>query len=328
MSTNPEENTGNSVSTSFISYDKALKLIPNYDGKTETLHNFIDSVDFVYNKFDPSEIDIFQFVIRAKLEAHALNHISTLELTTWPKIRDELFKKFGEILDIHSLAFEMTKLRQNSEKALDFVSRVESHLLRIQKLIKYNSRYSKECREVLIDYQYKSALITILSGLREPLGQKIRIQNPTCITQLRNLLIVNENQQFITKQTFPISLPTNHLRSQNFPTSVKTEPGAGANSESRSPIKLYVKKCNFCGKVGHTESECLAKSRKGSLRNASNRAHVIAETFDEHVEVDVDFANLDIAEESASCSHHFFEISQGTLPPDLKVTSQPDESAI
>ena len=70
----------------FISYDKAVKLIPCFDGDTSLLHNFIDSVEFVFKRFDPADLEIFQFVVKSKLQGAALNHISTFETNTWKDI--------------------------------------------------------------------------------------------------------------------------------------------------------------------------------------------------------------------------------------------------
>lgn len=298
---NNTDNAGAPIAHNYISYDKALKLIHTFDGNSSMLHGFIDSVDFVFNRFDPGETDIFAFVVKAKLNDIALSHINTLEVSTWPEIKKELLKQFGEVLDIHSLSFEMTKLKQSlTEKPLEFVQRVEKHLLRIQKLIKYSENVSQCCKAVLNEYQSRSALITILSGLKEYLGQKIRIQNPQNILELRNYIVLSENQQFISKQINPILQSNTRFTTTNKTHNFNSNSGFKQEPQQKSPVKVFIKKCTFCGKLGHVEPECFVKQRQQTLRSAS-KVQIVTEPVedddnvvyvDEHELADVDVTDI------------------------------------
>lgn len=313
--------TNESSRNVYISYDKALRLIHLFDGRTEMLHNFVDAVDFVYDRFDPTDIDTFQFLVKARLEGAALNHICTLEITTWPEIRNELFKKYGETLDIHSLAFEMTKLKQYAnEKPLSFVNRVESQLLRIKKLIKYNSSYDKKCKEVLNEYQEKSALIAILSGLKEPAGQRLRIQNPTDISALTNLLIQSENQQFISKQTFPLTSPPSYQSQPLQNDYIKSSPHS--SKATTPPIKVVIKRCTFCQKLGHEQADCFARKRQESLRSA-HKAQIVAETLDDTA-IGESASAVDITDDN-KMTHSFLEMESEHFPPNLTLELELDE---
>lgn len=274
-----------------LNSDKAIKLINTFDGTRSKLHNFIDSVDFVLSKFDPNEIDIFPFLVKSRLEGQALEFIGSREFNSWVTIKIALLEQYGEILDIHCLNFELCHFKQNfNEKPIDFIERVENQLIRIHKVIKYDIRLNAVEKKCLTNFHDKSALLTSITGLKDPLSQTLRSLKPNSMSEVKQLIIDYQNQQFF-KQTNAQFSKLNISNQNNAPfkatnSYVESQAGPSQSSQQRTPLKLTIPKCRICNKFGHKAETCYKKSEPQiSVNSTLNDQH----NDELEVEIDQDF---------------------------------------
>lgn len=269
-----------------LNSDKAIRLINTFDGNRSKLHNFIDSVDFVFLKFDRNEIDIFPFIVKSRLEGPALSFIGSREFYSWDEIKIALLEQYGEILDIHCLNFELCHFKQNlNEKPITFIERVENQLIRIHKVIKYDTKLNVTEKNCLTTFHNKSALLTAVTGLKDPLSQTLRSLKPNSLIEVKQFIIDYENQQFF-KQT---NTQFSKLNIQNSASAKSTgsQPMTTRPIQQNPPIKLTIPKCRICNKFGHKAENCFRKLESQINVNYTNNTE-FDNNYNENEEIEVE----------------------------------------
>lgn len=280
----------NTQATYKFNSDKAIKLINTFDGTRSKLHNFIDSVDFVYSKFDQREIEIFPLLVKSRLEGPALEFIGSRDFNSWVTIKIALLEQYGEILDIHCLNFELCHFKQNfNEKPINFIERVENQLIRIYKVIKYDISLNEVEKKCLTNFHDKSAILTSITGLKDPLSQVLRSLKPNSLAEIKQLIIDYQNQQYFKQTNTQFSkLNINSNSEPHFNTSpqLSTDNTRSQSCLQKTPLKITISKCRVCNKFGHKADTCYNNAKPQiSVNSTLNAEH----NDDVELEIDQDF---------------------------------------
>lgn len=282
------------ANTNYINCDKAVKLISLFDGTPSKLHHFIDSVDFIFTKFDPTELLIFPFIVKSRLEGKALDFIGSREFSTWQEIKDALLTQFGENLDLQCLNFELCHFKQRfNEKSIVFIERIEKQLIRINKVIKYDSNLSITDKTCLNNFHNKTGVLTAITGLKEPLCQMLRALNPVSLVQIKQILNDYENQQFF-KQTNSNFSKLN-IKDENKPSdtagaqrSLHGPSNPISTNQTNPPIKLTIPKCTICYKYGHKAEKCFRKNETQNIVHNTCCENNNSQRHEEEIELEID----------------------------------------
>lgn len=240
-----------------LDFKTLMGLIPEYDGKSTTLGDFIAAVDYAYEKIAPEDEAIFTLAIKSKLSDRAKTLISSRNLDSWVEIRNILQGNFGDPRDINSLIRSLTNMTQSkTESPRTFISRIQNILPKIRAAV-HQSNEPKQQQIVSIKIYETMALNTILSGLNEPLGINIRSRNPTSIEDAVHHILEEENIQFLKNkksefQNTNNQKPHNNFKSfdnsKHFKPSIKTEhiesqtgPSGNQNANSNKQKFFYKK---------------------------------------------------------------------------------------
>lgn len=213
-----------------------------------------------------SELQIFPFVVKSRLEGKALDFIGSREFSTWTEIKNNLLTQFGKHFDLQCLNFELCHFKQCfNEKPINFMERGERQLIRISKVIKYDPNLVTTEKPCLNNFHNKTAILTSITGLKEPLCQMLRALNPGSLVQIKQILNDYENQQFFKQTNSNFSKLNIKDHNKVFDNSgvQRSLPVPSITNQSVNPpikIKNNYSKCTFCNKYGHKVDTCFRKN--------------------------------------------------------------------
>jgi hypothetical protein len=97
---------------SILNANLALKLIPNFDDRTDGLLKFIEMCDTVGMTASLIDNTMLLSIIYSKLEGRAFEFSREATYTDWPSLKRALQKKFSQTKSVAQLQQELSQLKQ------------------------------------------------------------------------------------------------------------------------------------------------------------------------------------------------------------------------
>lgn len=191
-----------------------LRSIPEFNGNTARLSEFIRSGDLIHNTFGNIENEFLRkYLLSAtinKLTGHAAVVTSGREIETWNELKEILIRSFADQRDENSLLRDLMLLKQNNENATNFYQRCQN----LRSLLFANLKIvSNDANIRIIKGQMYNELTlkSYLTGLKEPLGSHIRAQRPSTIEEALSFVMSEENILYVRNNQ-----NNSNLRTSNF----------------------------------------------------------------------------------------------------------------
>lgn len=180
---NPNPNTEHRMSSTIQAAKEIAHTLKPFNGRPEHLEFFINSVDKFYERYyiNTTDESLKEFVIasiHSKIIDSAGDHILCHpELTTWPLIKIELRRKFGDKVNRHTLSQQLNFLTRNkNESVLEFLDRLK--ILKNRIALKINSEaLVQSTKTALIEQTEETAITVLLSNIN---------------SELRTILLINK----------------------------------------------------------------------------------------------------------------------------------------
>lgn len=189
-------------------FDLALKVVPEYDGNSNSLYRFLNAVNSVVTQYyDVNNEKNFQNVIVVngiigKLRGKALEIIDVTAANTWARIKEVLVQNFSDQRDENSLNRDLVNLHQGTESPQQFYDRCVNLLTT---LINYINIHNDDSNVITCkrDFFTAQALKTFLAGLKEPLGSTIRAMRPETLPAALQYIKEESNIMYLQKRNLP-----------------------------------------------------------------------------------------------------------------------------
>lgn len=240
------ENTDIETMASKFDINVALKLIPEFRGNRQEFHRFISCCDIIRetlgNPCSENDMTMLVNIIRSRLAGPAYNIAKHKNFNDWSSFKSFLQDQYLENRSIAQLQIDLINCKQNKQESVrSFANRIENLLSDLNDACIASE--GDESSSIIINLNTKSAFKAFVEGLFYPIK-----------------LIVKPARY--TKLSDAVEAAVEEERTYN----------AGKSSSSIPKINKNPKvseKCNFCYKIGHTESECFQKQRQSRLPNFS-----------------------------------------------------------
>lgn len=219
--------------------DTALKLIPNFDGKSSNLHKFTSCCDLMYNSITiDNDKKLFLEFLKNKLDGSAYDVVRYMKFENWNDLKKELELKFKEFKSVDVLQSELSNCKQQQNET------VRNFVDRIQKLVSdLNEACINRDGEDFIDFIKKhnnaSALGVFKNGLKYPLNIIVKSGNYNSLNDAINRAI--EEEAF--NSNLDSKIVENSKQNVNQPSQMGTKP--------KTPLQ-----CQYCQKIGHSADKC------------------------------------------------------------------------
>lgn len=221
------KNSINIMST--LTIPEALRLVPEYDGNSSELHQFINACDTVRSLLAEEHKENFFKVLKLKLKGKAYDIIKYDDIKNLEGLKAKLNTQFLETRTLETIQVELVSVKQKyNESETDYANRVERLLSDLNTAcIPTNTaeNISKPIREL----NARTALRAFQEGLREPLKLLVKASRYATLKAATDAAI-SEGKQY------PLSENKQRLNNHSSP-----------------------KFCSHCRKSGHTFDECRTK---------------------------------------------------------------------
>lgn len=175
-----------------------LKTVPEFDGRSFTLANFIRSAEVITNQYfiaqqiQPFQRNLILSALRTKLKDKALIITSGRDFDTWEDLKETLIRAFADQRSEDSLLRDLMLLKQKNESAQEYYEKcVEMKTLLYANIqLIEEDPVTRETKKTLYD---SLTLKSFLSGLKEPLGSFLRAKGPNNLEQSLTYIIEEEN---------------------------------------------------------------------------------------------------------------------------------------
>jgi len=232
-------------------FNRAIKLIPEFDGTSDKLPRFLQCCKLVYKDTKTDEDRaLFLELVQVKLVDSAYNQtVLTCSYKNWQELQKDLNQKFSNVRALENIQVDLVQARQRfDENVKDFGIRIENLLADLNR-----SCASSTSDEGILDQNIKTinsrtALRAFEDGLRDPLRILIKASRFTNLKDAITKGIEEERLILFNKSKHP-------------------------NSQNSSIVQTPVK-CQICFKTGHTASKCFSRNNNQQsipfLNNSSN----------------------------------------------------------
>lgn len=187
------------------------RLLPNFDGNSDHLEQFINSIDDFYLSFyNTSEVQkkyVFS-AIKSKLigEAHNLLFCRP-DITKWDELKSALRQKFGDPISFLVLLHQLNYFNKpKNESLMDFITRLKQFIQRIYAKIQ-SEQVDENVRKAFQHQTEKTAIITLISNSPDVLKSYLLMTNPntlndaiSCITNYNLIESQVDLRQQLNKQ--------------------------------------------------------------------------------------------------------------------------------
>lgn len=238
---NQTEN-GDSLEKMAFSLETALKIIPEFKGVRTELHKFISCCDVVAANTKDDAKPLLLSVIQTRLGGSAYNLVKHRNFANWNELKLCLQDQFLETRSISQLQTDLINCKQSyNESAREFGTRIEKLLSDLNDAC--ISCEGPGSRAVIESLNSKMAFNSFVEGLNFSLRLIIKASRFNSLNAAIESAVEEERIQ-VSKN---LKQKQNSNPKTNFVTHFK-------------PKHSGIKKCDFCGKTGHLESECFKKS--------------------------------------------------------------------
>lgn len=169
-----------------------IKLIPDYDGDTKTLHHWLQTVENVlqlYLEVQAGNVVIYNVwigVIRSKIRGKANEALVSRNVgIVWADIRTTLIDYFGDRRDLSTLCQKIPYLRQGSNTVEDFYKEVTELTSNINQKIVLDARYAGHENAVMI-FVREITKNAFIDGLRDPYNLTVRGFRPQSLEEAKS----------------------------------------------------------------------------------------------------------------------------------------------
>lgn len=201
------------------------KFINPYKGDRETLTAFLTNCQNALDLASPNQKTLLFKYIYARLEGKAQIACSNKIFENFESLKTFLKQNFGERKHYNHLLIDIQSCKQEqNETVAQFALRIETCLTDLQSEIHNSDSYKKDLPG-RIAMTEDLALHTFSLGLHPKLGNMVRCRNPKSLNSAINIALEEEKIQNLLYKT------------------------------------SYKPKCRTCGKIGHSEQDCLSKPR-------------------------------------------------------------------
>lgn len=208
----------------------ALKAVPEYNGDTNKLNNFITCVNTVNNllgtitpQLDDFEKSITFLSIKNKIVGKALDSIKDYELNNWLDLREHLKNSFKDKSNSVTILNELLKIQnvKNPYKLLDITK---------GKFLDFKSKLGLEqenadVKITIINYAESLIVNNFISTISDPYRNNLATRNPKSIEDIEQLLqndfqyLKQTNSNFNKSPTPKLpNIPPQQFPRNNFPT--------------------------------------------------------------------------------------------------------------
>lgn len=217
----------------------ALKSVPEYNGDTNKLSNFINSVTTIQNLFatlnpplDDFDKTIAFLTIKNKITGKALDSIKDLDINDWATLRSHLINTFKDKTKSETIINELLKIQniKNPYKLLEITK---------EKFLAFKSKISIEkedpgTRIVITQFVEKLIVNNFISTVSDPYRNNLATRNPETINDIE-ILLENDFQYLKgSNQTFKQVQPNlNKPYLNNLPSQTKTFPSQPINFQKK-----------------------------------------------------------------------------------------------
>lgn len=221
-----------STNNSYFPVRQSLNLLPVFNGKNIPVHQFTSDCKGVLELVEPDErLFFFRAVIQTKLTGDAALVRSVYTITNFDELCEALIKEFGSYKTFEHWELEINNLRQNRDESIDnYVTKVRK--LNSDMIIAISNYPDQSARAGLRVFATNKLIDHFLGGLHRNIGQQLLAQKFNTLEDAIDTTI-----RYIRKSQYHAErFKVNKFNNSNYVT------------------------CNYCKKIGHSESECRKKA--------------------------------------------------------------------
>lgn len=216
---------------SYFSVRHSLNLLPIFNGTNIPVHQFTSDCRGVLELTEPDDrLFFFRAILQTKLTGDAALVRSVYTITNLDELCNALIKEFGNYKTFDQWELEINNLRQNRDESIEnYTSRVRK--LNSDMMIAISNYPDPTARAGLKVFATNKLIDHFLGGLHRHIGQHLLAQKFDTLEDA-----IESTVRFIKKSQYH----TERLKTNKFNQST------------------YIT-CNYCKKIGHSESECRKK---------------------------------------------------------------------
>lgn len=231
---------------SYFSVRHSLSLLPTFNGTNIPVHQFTSDCKGVLELVEPDERSfLFRAILQAKLTGEAALVRSIYTITNLDELCEALIKEFGSYKTFDHWELEINNLRQNRDESIEqYVSKVRK--LNSEMIITISNYPDQAARAGLKVFATNKLIDHFLGGLHKHIGQHLLAQKFNTLEDA-----IESTVRFIKKSQYH----TERFR---------------ANNKSNQSTHIT---CNYCKKIGHSESECRKKAFHTQNQNRNSNTN-------------------------------------------------------
>lgn len=257
-------------------------LIPQFDGKSNSLTEFIKECQLINSKVKPADRAGLLFLIRSKIVGHAKLILSNRrEPSTLDELIGILKKAYVRSFNMHSINEEFMGLKQGSNESVEvFGSRVSKILNTGIEIAR--DAYNSEQLSGVVDLLTNTAIATFINGLQNGMLRVIlKDKNNQEIPDLETVIDIARRLETVTVEGSRLSLSSQPLvgnvnvRKVDFDERRCYRCNKVGHLQNHCPqiqetqrdsLKREQIRCRYCNKTGHIEARCFRKQGRNSVQ--------------------------------------------------------------
>lgn len=234
----PETFESGTVEAPIKNYNKAMPLIPDFDGSN--VETFINHIQIASKRLAVDQHELFLCgIVAQKLVGRAKHSIRTDTTPNFPQLYEKLRYLYGKARNLSALEVQRDTCIQRTNESIDeFINR----FLRIQDDIIHtvNSQSTGIATICLQEQMYQQKAVEVFRR-----NVKTEISD-----HLYSFEFTQLNEAFSKARAFEAELQLRKLRTQRYETSKKP---------FQPRTHFQTKECTYCKRRGHEEKECRTK---------------------------------------------------------------------
>lgn len=193
---NSVRNMANQTTESLIAAARSYgEIIPKFEGKANTLENFIAKADKYYEKYGNTDDDTLTDYVFCMLSNKLINEANDFaicrpDLTDWPMLKAALRNKFGDFTDRKVLThqFKNLKLKYN-EPLNEFLERIRALQTQLDIKIQMEDSLTQEQKTLHKEINEQTALEILYNNCPQMLQTIIDVKAHTTLTQATSTIL-------------------------------------------------------------------------------------------------------------------------------------------
>lgn len=259
-----------------INISLILKLLPEFNGKSDELSNFIDRVNDAFALASPGQKDILLTFVKAKLQGNARVPLRNQIFNSWTDLKSKLVEIYGDKKSFSQAQLELQNTKQfKNEQISSFTQRIETRVQRFLNILNVDNS-GAGVDQSQVDLIKRMGLTAFIHGALPQYGLLLRARDPESV-QAASKIAQNEeialkfqsvsisgsgNYSYQSSRSNFQNNNSNQSGRQNFNNN-SNQPGRqnsnnnceqfGAAKHLNTLSKII---CGYCKKPGHDISVC------------------------------------------------------------------------